>query len=180
MTNPVFVDMDNTLNAFSEGFANTTNKILGTNIQISGKDLVSYHIEEAPQFHGLPDIKTRVFHDPSFWINIPVLEGAVEGLQFIYENYDTYVLTAPFFAYKDCMKDKMDWMERHFPFFNVKKMIFCNDKHLITRGTLVDDHEDNLSKWEGTTVRVEYPYNMGCQVDHSCKDWKEIKKLFGG
>jgi 5'(3')-deoxyribonucleotidase len=187
MAKPIFfVDMDNTLNDFTAGFVATANQIYDWNLSISNQNLLEYNIEQHPSILKTgksAEVKERVFTFPGFWRDIPIQDGAAETFRLIYENFETYILTAPYFGYLDCVKEKIEWTQKHLSFFNVKNMIFCNDKHLISKGILIDDHTGNIERWRGEdtkTIMMTYPYNQNVFCDHSARSWKDVRNIVEG
>jgi 5'(3')-deoxyribonucleotidase len=179
----IFVDMDGTLNEFTDHFINYANQIYQENFSINSKEQVDYDLTKHPCFAGMKDtaaIRNTIFSTPGFWETAPVMKDSREVLQQIYNTHDTYILTAPFFPYEDCCKEKIRWMRRNYPFFNVKKMIFANDKFLLNGrdSILFDDRPKNIELWGGKTIKMSYAYNSTTSATHAADGWQDVAEIF--
>jgi len=177
----VFIDMDSTMNNFASGYINYYNKRFGTNVSLTKTHLTNYEISKC--IPGLPEdeaVRARndIFGTPNFWIDLPIYPGVREAVEWISNNFNTYILTAPWIPYKDCAKEKYIWIENHLPFFPLDKVIFCHDKHLINKDSLlIDDHVKHIEGFKGKTLKINYPYNNVAAATYDADDWFEILKV---
>lgn len=178
----VFVDMDGILNRFWEPYVQYYNQIYQDKKKLGANDLVDYSVARCL---GLTDtmadrLDLSIMSKQEFWLNIPVYNGAIEVMERLCERFDVYVLSTPWSGYKDCIRDKMMWMESKFPFFNTKNMIFTHHKSLLRGDVIVDDHPKNLQLFQGKTVTITYPYNKDVKVDFRSTSWHDIGKWIEG
>lgn len=174
----VFVDMDSTMNDFAAGYIKYFNRIYGTKHKLSRKDLFRYEISKC--IPGLNDDKAleakfNIFSTPGFWVDIPIYPGVKKTMKWMNDNLNTYILTAPWFDYEDCVKEKYRWIKHHLPFFPLDKVIFCHDKHVIHNNSiLIDDNVKNLHAFKGKVLKINYPYNSDATVDYAAKTWGQV------
>lgn len=177
----VFVDVDNTLNNFTVGYTNYYNKIYGTNHIIKPKDLVQYEISKCIPGLSEEDVvetRSKIFSTPGFWVNIPIYNNAASALKWISENFSTYILTTPWLEYKDCVREKYEWIEKHLPFFPLNRVIFSHAKHLIhSNSLLIDDYPKNIGRFQGKTMKYLYPFNQHTMSNFEAKNWKQVLRL---
>lgn len=171
----VFIDMDGTINKFWEAFTATYNTLYGKNEFLKASDLWSYSVAECLSGHEDDEIDRAIMTRSDFWLNIPAQEHAIEVLERMYDRYDCYILTTPWNGYPDCVRDKMEWMRRKFPFFSTKKMIFTHHKNLLKGDVLIDDHPKNISNFDGKVATIDFPYNRGYCADFRTSSWLDME-----
>lgn len=179
----IFIDMDNTLNKFWIPYVQSYNKIFNKNTTCDPSIQTSYSLTDCLGLeHGSKEealLDEATMNDWDFWTkNMPVYEEAIPIVRDLYEKHDVYILSTPYIKYDLCIAAKMQWMEKHFPFFDKTKMIFTWHKELLKGDVLIDDKPSNLESFCGKKITIKYPYNKHCQVDLSANNWNEIKEYF--
>jgi 5'-nucleotidase len=160
---------------------NYYNKMYNANIKLRKKDLFRYEISKC--IPGLEDDEAEkrrniIFSTPGYWTDLPIYPNAAKVVEWIYQNFNTYILTAPWVDYRDCVPEKYDWIKNHLPFFNLQKVIFCHDKHIIhDQGILIDDNVKHINMFQGKTVRYAYPYNAQAMSTHSADNWNQVLSI---
>lgn len=176
--------MDNTLNKFWIPFVEQLSNIKNKEYTLELKDFKSYQI-----IHNFKEFKddewfpltNQIFNIPNFWLDMPVQDGAIEVVKRLQKDSlsNVYIVTAPWVYYKDCIKEKMLWIEKYFPFIHLDQMIFMKDKFLLRKGILIDDAPKYLSSFKGTTITLDYPYSRHIDVSCRATDWFEIGRYLG-
>jgi 5'(3')-deoxyribonucleotidase len=112
--NPVvYVDLDDTLNQYSQLF----------NERVT----------------ACPDIKYPQSQF-GFFLDIDVMPEAQKSLRSLKGlGFEVYILTAPSIYNPLSYTEKRVWVERHFGFEMVEKLIICNNKGLLRGDFLIDD-----------------------------------------
>jgi len=139
----VFVDMDNVLVNFQ-----------------SGIDRIS---EEEKEKYGddLDDV-------PGIFSLMDPMEGAIEGYEWLSENFDTYILSTAPWDNPSAWQDKLHWVQKHLPDAAYKRLILSHNKHLAKGDFLIDDRTANgAGSFEGKHIHFA---KKGAGFDN----WKEL------
>jgi 5'(3')-deoxyribonucleotidase len=168
----IAIDMDDVM-------ADTTFKIIQ---QINEKVQGTY------SYDGLmtaTDVAKKAFYDvyvanneflwePGFFEDIPVKPNAVEVIQALMEKYEVFIVSAAT-EFPNSMKEKLNWMAKHFPFIGWQHIVFCGHKHMILADYLIDDHEKNLKTFTGTPLLFTAPHNLHIKDYERVNSWMEVK-----
>jgi len=177
----IFIDMDSTMNNFTDGYISYYNHLYGTKHTLTNNDLLVYEISKCiPGLSNESAIKARdeIFSTPGFWYDLPIYSGVQKAVEWMYNNFNTYILTAPWVLYKDCPKEKYQWIEKYLPFFPLENVIFCHDKHLIHENSLlIDDNPKYLTSFSGKTLKINYPFNKDVITHYDADDWESILSI---
>lgn len=131
-----------------------------------------------------PEAKDKLFNilsEPNFFENLSIQPNAAEVIQWLENYYDIYIVTA---YYVFSCVDKVKWVEKHLPFFDTKKIVFCNNKVLIKAKAIIDDAPHNILDFKrtnptGIPIVFDKPWNRELSDGIiRCKDWLEIKEVF--
>lgn len=74
-----------------------------------------------------------------FFANLEPIEGAIETLHELMEDFDVWILTRPSYLNPLSYTEKRIWVEKYFGIEFCKKLILCSDKSLLRGDYLVDD-----------------------------------------
>lgn len=74
-----------------------------------------------------------------FFLNLPVIEGAIEAVEKLRIRFDVYVLSAPSTRNPHSYSEKRIWIERHFDYEFTNKLILSPNKGLLKGRYLIDD-----------------------------------------
>lgn len=75
-----------------------------------------------------------------FYLNLKIKDDCKESLLILNDYYDLYFLTAPSLKNPHSYSEKRLWVEKHFTYEWVDKLIICNHKNLLLGDYLVDDY----------------------------------------
>lgn len=176
----IFVDMDGTLNNFLVGYLNYYNHYFNEKVSLEDEDLLEYEIIKCIPNVDQVEARRRmniIFETPGFWRNIPPRDGAAKALQWLYNNHETYILTAPWTPFIHCASEKLEWVKTNFPFFKLDNVIMSAHKHLFSGGVLIDDRPNYLKCWNGKKIAYHHPFNMNCDVDGRIFEWRDVKEV---
>lgn len=76
---------------------------------------------------------------PGFFRNLKPLEGAIEGFNYLFDNYDTHILTRPSILNPHCYTEKREWVEEHLGMRACEKLMIVPNKALVIGDYLIDD-----------------------------------------
>ncbi len=126
------------------------------------------------------EVKKNIFHTFSFWEDMPFLENAIEIFRKLYEKYDVYIATSAFISESEvCIVGKYRCVQKHLPFFDIGKLIYCQHKQKLCGDYLIDDMTWMWDDFLGKVVAFEYPYNHKYNKHRiTVKNWKGIELIF--
>lgn len=173
--------MDNTLNQFVKTFLEYAQKYTTKNIP----NLDPFEISDYEILKNIPsltdqerfDIREKIFNTPGFWKNIKPFPNIFEVLKYLYNKYEIFILTTPWMSYKDCCREKLEWIEQYLPFIDLNRVIFCAHKKFITQAyndVLIEDNPINIKEAECIVFRKHYKYNSQHDDKISFHSWEEI------
>lgn len=76
---------------------------------------------------------------PGWFFNLPVVEGAIDGLNALAEQADVWIATKPLESNPGCRDDKAAWVEKYLGEKWLQRLIITPNKGLIRGTTLLDD-----------------------------------------
>ncbi|XP_052817969.1 5'(3')-deoxyribonucleotidase, mitochondrial-like [Mya arenaria] len=90
---------------------------------------------------GLNDKCSSIWNAKAFFLNIPVIPGAVEAAKEMQEieGVDVFICTSPVKAYKHCLKEKYQWVEKHMGKQWLDRILLVKDKTMVNGHLLIDD-----------------------------------------
>lgn len=79
----------------------------------------------------------------SFFQYLEPIEGAIDAVKHLKEEYDVWILTAPSVYNPLSYTEKRLWIENHLGFDMCEKLILCPNKGLIAGHNVVDLEDDD-------------------------------------
>jgi len=133
-----------------------------------------------PESEGFPDkgAVRKFVYTPGFFRTIPLMTGAVEAVQQLMEHYEVYVVSAAM-EFPQCLSEKREWLDEHFPFIDWRNIVFCGDKSIIDTDYMIDDHCKNLDFFKGKAIMFDAPHNSEKTHHVRVKSWAEVLTLMG-
>lgn len=112
-----------------------------------------------------------------FFRDLSVIENSIEVIKELNNRFDVYIASAAMeFPYS--FEEKYEWLDRYFPFIHWKRRIFCGDKGVLKGDVLIDDHDFNLSVFEGRRIMFTAPHNASDTKYERMDNWLEAEKFF--
>ncbi len=130
---------------------------------------------------GFPDydhvlVKDRLMA-PGFFRNLPVMKGSVDVLRELNKAYEVFIVSAAT-EFPNSLKDKLEWLLEHFPFFTWKQLTLCGDKRLVYGDHMIDDHVWNLETFNGKKYLFTSPHNLDVDGYTRINNWSEAAAIF--
>lgn len=122
-------------------------------------------------------VKQYPFH-LDFFKDLPVIDNSIEVIRELNNRFEVYVASAAM-EFPHSLDHKNAWLDEHFPFIPWKRRIFCGDKSVLKGDILIDDHDFNLSVFQGRPIMFSSPHNLNETKYERLNNWLEAKKLFG-
>lgn len=167
-------DWDNIINNLTEKVLEIYNTQNGKNIQIS--ELTSYNFYDCLAKEDADGI-VKLFKNKTMWDSLVPIEGSRDGLQKLIDaGHRVYLVTA---TAPENFNWKIQFLKKHFPFFNSDNVIRLMDKSLMKCDVLIEDCTDQLIKHKLCyRVCLDYPWNRNTKDFtygiYRCKNWNEI------
>lgn len=185
----LLIDMDNTINKFWIGYQNAYNDLFRPGdlfydgLKIEKEDLIEYDIlinffPEREQSER-DKIRQMIFEKKNFWLDLPLYDDADVIIKELYKKYNTYIITSPWTSAKNCYIEKIEWITKHLPFFELEKVIFTRDKWLVNCDYIIDDAPFYLEREDCETIAIDYAYNRHIFVNYRTENWNEIANYLG-
>ncbi len=135
-----------------------------------------YRGKKLYELPGLEKVRD-ILYEKGHFRNLPVIEGAVEVVKELYDNYEVFIVTtATEFRYS--FLDKYEWLEEHFPFIHYDRIVFCGDKSIVRGDFMIDDKVKNLAGFNGTGLLFTASHNLADQTYHRVNNWQEVRDYF--
>jgi 5'-nucleotidase len=134
-----------------------------------------FYLEENYPEEARPTIR-GIYQAQFFYRDLPPFPGAVNALHTLLElGHEVRICTSLIPAYRYCVGEGFEWVERHLGSDWVNRIIIAKDKTLIRGDILVDDkasvtgaHQPN---WEH--VIFSHPSNLDVQGKRRLESWKD-------
>lgn len=118
----------------------------------------------------------RFAFTPGFFRTLPVMPGAVEAVKKLMETYEVYIVSAAM-EFPQCLTEKHEWLQEHFPFIDWRHIVFCGDKSIINTDYMIDDHIKNLDHFKGTTLMFHAFHNVHHKHHQRVNNWEDVLAL---
>lgn len=116
-------------------------------------------------------------NEPGFFADLPVMPHSVEGVKWLCQYFEVFVVTAAM-EFPNSLRDKLLWLERHFPFIGWRHVVMCGDKSIVCADYMIDDHVVNLQHFQGKGLLFTASHNIGENGFTRVNDWLEVKSFF--
>lgn len=158
----ILVDMDGVLADYERGFLDEWRKRHPDKSYIPLEERMTFYVrDQYPQeYKGLIG---ELITSKGFYLNLPVMEFAKEGLEKLSKKYEVLICTSPLSDYKNCVGEKFEWAEKNLGEEWPMKIIVAKDKTLVRGNYLIDDKPDVKGKMKPVWEQIVYkhPFNNG-------------------
>lgn len=121
-----------------------------------------------------------IYTAQGFYLNLPPIKGATQAMSdLLVLGHDVRICTSPLNAYRYCITEKYEWVERHLGSDWVARIIVTKDKTLVQGDVLVDDKPEVTGSLTPAWHHVifDQPYNRqvgGTRM--TWENWREVLK----
>ena len=105
----------------------------------------------------------------------PVVDS-IETLKTLQNNHEVFITTAAMFV-PNSFKAKYEWIKKHLPFFETKRIVFCGDKSIISADYLIDDHIHNFENFKGRGLLFSALHNELDTWPDRLSGWNDIGRF---
>lgn len=81
----------------------------------------------------------EMVNSTGWFAELPVTEGAVEGINLLAEHFEVWICTKPLEVNPTCRDEKALWIRKHFGPDWEKRLILAPDKSMVAGDILLDD-----------------------------------------
>lgn len=141
------------------------------------KMLVGSWVKGFPEEHQ--QLVMERIKSPGFFRHLPVMEDSVEVLREMNKRYELFIVSAAM-EFPNSLKDKLDWLNDHFPFLGWQQVTLCGSKALVYGDYMIDDHVKNLKHFKGKPYLFTASHNLEVTEYDRINNWKEAGDLFLG
>ena len=110
-----------------------------------------------------------------FYTSLEPIKDSIETFNWLFENFDVWILTRPSYQNPMCYTEKRVWVEKYFGLEVAKKLIICWDKGLLKGDFLIDDTINVESKLDLQTKFEGEFVHFGSE---QMPDWKAVRAKF--
>ncbi len=164
----IAIDMDGVIADVESHYINWYKNDYGVAIDRKSMEGLMEH-EAMPEAGAI----AKFLATPGFFRTIPVMEGAVEAVKDLMNDYEVYIVSAAM-EFPLSLYEKHQWLAEHFPFISWRNIIFCGDKSVIDTDFLIDDHCKNLDFCKGKALMFTAFHNVNHNHHQRVNNWKEI------
>ena len=129
-----------------------------------------------PDLHG--ELRT-IYTAEGFFRSLPPIEGAIQAVkEMAAEGIDVRICTHPIQAYRNCVGEKYEWVERHLGAEFTTRMVLTRDKTIVAGDALIDDNPritgSRTPSWRH--IVFDQPYNRAVAGPRLKRwaDWREV------
>ena len=130
---------------------------------------------------GFPDqhqslVMERIM-SPGFFRHLPVMEDSIDVLRELNKRYEVFIVSAAM-EFPNSLKDKLEWLLEHFPFFTWKQVALTGSKDLVHGDYMIDDHVKNLKGFKGKSYLFTAAHNLEITGYDRINNWQEAAAIF--
>lgn len=169
----IAIDMDDVM-------ADTTSRIVewyerDFNVKFNRADLVGKWFTDAiPQEHQ-PIVQKYSSH-PDVFKNLAIIPESQRVIEALCEKYEVFIVTAAI-AYPNSYLPKYEWLVKHFPFINIRNVVFCGHKYMIDADYMIDDHPRNLEHFKGKGLLFTTEHNSLETRFERVDNWFDVENM---
>lgn len=171
--NTILIDMDGTIANVHTQWLEDINSKYGTNYNIDHFTTWDIHIAL-----NLPEDVYRFIDRQHFFSRATPIDGSQQVLEKIFHHKNAYIVSAASYS-NYAVKEKIYWLNKHYPFISKDRIIFAKDKSAIRGDLLIDDAIHNVADFHSKSFLFNQPWNQQYESDKVTRvhSWYEINKL---
>lgn len=168
----VLFDMDDVITDCLGGVIERWNALKGTSFERN--DVTNWNIDSC-----LGKGAHQVFFEQGFFLGLKEKNNSIRVIRELIKSakYDIYIVTACQSAQE--IQEKMMWLERHIPEFNLKRFIACKEKHMLRSDIIFDDRPENLDACQKhmDCVLYDMPHNVKTKKYERIFDFQQVPEI---
>lgn len=176
----ILIDMDGVLSDFDGEFLARWRGRYPDKFYVPLAERSTFYVKE--QYPDeLKPLVTEIVREPGFIRDMKPIDGGKEALTEMESmGHEVFICSSPLSAYKNCVLEKFEWVDRVLGPSWVKRIILTKDKTLIKADCIIDDKPEITGveltpSWEH--ILYDCPYNR--EVDRKRLTWNNWKSILG-
>lgn len=135
----------------------------GVDYELGRETVVDYDLRKALSL-AQQEKMDQLLRETSFWETIPVLPGALEGIDEIRAvGHEIIWATSPWLPCREWESVRRSWLKQHFD-AAPDEIVVTFQKHILTADFFIDDRPDSVVAWQrahshGIAFLFDAPYN---------------------
>jgi 5'-nucleotidase len=148
-----------------------------------GTALCKQDLQGRPLHLAVPDAHRKrideiALSDGFFW-DLDVMPGCQEVVRKLMKRYDVFIVTAAM-EFPNSFLPKHAWLQEHFPFLDIRNVVYCGDKSIVDADIMIDDRIRNLEQFEGMKILFSAPHNLNEKRFLRVNSWAEVREVLLG
>jgi len=177
----ILIDMDGVLTDFDGEFLKRWRERYPDKFYVPMEERRAFYVKD--QYPDeLKPLVTEIILEPGFFRDMMLMDGAREAL-FEMDNMglELFICTSPLSAYRNCVLEKFEWVERVLGPGWMKRIILTKDKTLVKADYLIDDNPEikgveQTPGWE--QIIYDRPYNRNVNKKRiTWQTWKNVLRF---
>lgn len=172
----IAIDMDDVMADTSQRKLDWYERDFG--VKLNKNDIKGRYVSDAIPKEHYNQVRAYSKHKDFFW-NLNIMSESQRVVRALTQKYDVYIVTAAI-AYPNSYHAKYEWLREHFPFIDIRNVVYCGHKHMIDADYLIDDHAYNLESFKGEGLLYTAPHNTDETRFERLDNWFDVENYFFG
>jgi len=121
-------------------------------------------------------VRAHLF-DPGFFRDLPVMKDCIDVIEQLNKKYSVFIVSAAM-EFPNSLRDKLDWLNEHFPFLQWQQFVFCGSKSIVQGDYMIDDLVRNFNGFPGKKYLFGGYHNTEITGYDRLNSWREVEKVF--
>ena len=174
----ILIDMDGVISDFDGEFLKRWRERYPDKVYVPLEERTSFYVKDSypEELHSL--VK-EILLEPGFFRDMMPMAGAKDALKEMEQmGLELFICTSPLSAYKNCVLEKFEWVDRELGDDWVSRIVLTKDKTLVKADYIIDDKAEitgveSSPEWEH--IIYDRPYNRGGKKKRlTWKNWKQV------
>jgi 5'-nucleotidase len=130
---------------------------------------------------NFPNVRQWVYTE-GFFRHLPVMPDCQRVVERLNQHYEVFIVSAAV-EFPQSMREKVEWLNEHFPFLKWQQMCFCGSKIIVQADIMIDDFFKNLDPFTGElSILFTQAHNYGQPEGRHVRvaNWLDIERLLLG
>ena len=160
----ILIDMDGVISDFDGEFLKRWRERHPDKMYVPIEEQTSFYIMDSYPEELHPLVRD-IYVSPGFFRDMMPMEGGKAALMEMEQmGLEVFICTSPLSAYRNCVLEKFEWVDRELGPDWVSRIVLTKDKTLVKADYIIDDKPEitgveSVPGWEH--ILYDRPYNRG-------------------